>query len=321
MPRYSRGGGFHGMELIDGATIYPLIDENGRQPLAPNPAYQQILKGVVKGDYTAEELFYLVRKAQVNTPYGYSPVEQIAVSAQTDIERIKYQLAYFTMGSVPDAYMTAPEKITPEMIKAFETHLNSMLAGNERDRRQMPIMPFGMDIKQLKEPELKSDFDNWMWRKIALAFSLSPTALDSQTNRATAISEVARAEDEGVKPIMQWVKRLIDRIIRECYGRDDVEFTFRDKRELDAKTASEILTSEVKSGLTTINEARKEKGREPVEGGDVLMLATASGYVPIDGSRPLNAPELPLPDMIDVTEIETAEKIQKKKPNFLWQAV
>jgi hypothetical protein len=45
-PRYSRAGGLYSLDVIDGATIKPLIGEDGRAPDAPDPAYQQILQGV-----------------------------------------------------------------------------------------------------------------------------------------------------------------------------------------------------------------------------------------------------------------------------------
>ena len=44
-PRYARGGSLYSLDVIDGATIKPLIGEDGRAPEPPDPAYQQILKG------------------------------------------------------------------------------------------------------------------------------------------------------------------------------------------------------------------------------------------------------------------------------------
>src|SRR2546430_5947645 len=42
-PRYTFGGDLWSLEIIDGSTIKPLLDERGGRPLAPFPAYQQIL--------------------------------------------------------------------------------------------------------------------------------------------------------------------------------------------------------------------------------------------------------------------------------------
>ena len=57
-PRYNRGGSLYALDIIDGATIKPLIGEDGRAPEPPDPAYQQILKGIPAADFSAEELLY-----------------------------------------------------------------------------------------------------------------------------------------------------------------------------------------------------------------------------------------------------------------------
>ena len=41
-PRLTRSGALYRLD-IDGATIKPLIGEDGRAPEAPDPAYQQVL--------------------------------------------------------------------------------------------------------------------------------------------------------------------------------------------------------------------------------------------------------------------------------------
>lgn len=282
--RKTKGGGLFALEPVDGSTIFPLIDQNGRQPLPPDPAFQQVLKGQAKADYTADELIYYVRKSQVNTPYGYSVVEQVIDTANTDIERLKYTLAYFTEGTAPDAYITAPDGMVVDKVMAYEKHLNSLLAGNAAGRRQMPVLVYGMEVKSLKQVELKNDFDEWLARKICFAFSLPPTAFVKQLNRSTAQSDQKRAQDEGMFPVLLYVKRLIDRVIREDFGADDLEFHWNDDEEKDPKTQADIDAELVKAGIMTINEVRDARGLDDVEGGDEPMLATGSGYVPLPGS-------------------------------------
>src|SRR5208282_2999867 len=74
-PRYNRGGSLYALDIIDGATIKPLIGEDGRAPEPPDPAYQQILKGVPAADFSADELLYLPRNVRSHRLYGMSPVE------------------------------------------------------------------------------------------------------------------------------------------------------------------------------------------------------------------------------------------------------
>ncbi|HZZ63844.1 MAG TPA: hypothetical protein VFE63_22215 [Roseiarcus sp.] len=58
---------------IDGATIKPLIGEDGRAPEPPDPAYQRVLHGVPAADFSAGELLYLPRNVRAHKLYGMSP--------------------------------------------------------------------------------------------------------------------------------------------------------------------------------------------------------------------------------------------------------
>ena len=60
-PRFARDGALYSLDVIDGATITPLIGEDGRSPDPPDPAYQQILHGVPAADFSSDELLYLPR--------------------------------------------------------------------------------------------------------------------------------------------------------------------------------------------------------------------------------------------------------------------
>ena len=277
----NKGGSLYALELVSGDTIFPLIDGEGRTPQPPSPAYEQVLKGVPKNVYTSDELIYAIRKAQINTPYGWPVVEQIIQAARTDIERTKYQLSYFTDGSVPDAYITAPDGMTPDKVKAFEENLNALLAGNWQGRHQMPVLLHGMEVKQLKEPPLMTEFDEWFWRKIAFAFSLPPTPLVKMNNRATAQNQKESATEEGLMPFMRHVKRLMDKFVREDFDAPDLEFVWDDEEERDPLVSMQIDTGYVDKGIKSLNEVRNGLGLPPVKGGELPMLATPNGFVPL----------------------------------------
>jgi hypothetical protein len=55
------GGAPFAFEIIDGATIKRILNADGRTPLAPEPAYQQIIKGLPAVDYHRDELLYKPR--------------------------------------------------------------------------------------------------------------------------------------------------------------------------------------------------------------------------------------------------------------------
>lgn len=310
----NRGGGIYSIELIDGSTIFPLIDETGRRPMPPNPAFQQILKGVPKVDYTSDEMVYMARNAKVNSVYGYSPVEQVIISGKTDIERMQSQLYYFTQGSLPDSYITAPDNMSADKIKTFHDMFNMELQGNIIQRRQVAVLPAGMEIKPTKEPELKTEFDEWLIRKICYAFSLPPTPFVKQMNRAQAESEKQRAIEEGLSPLMQWIARLVNQFIVRDFQSPDLEFIWEEDRDIDPDVAANIDTRLVETGIASVNEVRTQRGMEPVEGGDVLRVKTASGYIPIDqNAYEIGAEEEGLNVQEEEQSVEEVAKVAKKK--------
>ena len=275
----------YAFEILDGGMIKPLIDANGRRPLPPDPAFQQVIKGAPRVDYTTDELLYAPRTTLADNPvYGYSLVEQTLITAQTSIQRSKYQLAYFTEGSVPDAYAALPEGMTMDQIKAFEDRFNGILRGNAVQRRQMPFVPAGTKFESMKQPPLKDEFDEWIARIICFSFGLSPSAFIKQINRATAGSEKERAQEEGQAPKLQFIKWIMDSLISD-FGEDYADnFEFSWKENANADKAEQATTDDknVRNGTATINEVRASRGQDPVEGGDKPMFATANGYVTIE---------------------------------------
>src|SRR5665213_1361791 len=252
----TRGNKLWALELIDGATLFPLVDGNGRTPSAPDPAYQQILKGVPKSNYTTAELIYAPYSKRIYTPYGYPVVEQAMNAAQTEIERMKSQLAYFTDGSYPDKYLVAPDGMKPEQVLAWEKRVNAIMSGNLGARRQVPFMVHGTEIKELKSPALKDDFDEWLARKICFAFSIPPTPFIKANNRATAGSEKDRALEEGLAPLQLFFKGVINDIIQNDFGFNDIEFSWNDTQDVDPAVQATVDASDIKSAIRSLNAVR-----------------------------------------------------------------
>lgn len=275
----------YSFELFDAAKIKVLIDADGRRPLAPNPAYQQIIKGSPRVDYTTDEMLYVSRNMTTDYPVrGVSPVEEAITTARTIIERQKSQLMFFTEGTLPDSYAEMPEGMTTDAIRAFEDRFNALLAGNTVMRRQTPFLPAGAKIVPLKQTDLKNDADEWFARIVCFSLGIPPTAFIRQMNRSTSETDKERAQEEGQLPKMQYVKIVMDQLIAD-FGpeyEENFEFSWREGANLDPKEQADVITEYVKSGVKTINEGRADLGLDPIQGGDAPMAFTQTGYVPLD---------------------------------------
>jgi SPP1 gp7 family putative phage head morphogenesis protein len=282
-PRRTVGGDMWGLELLDGATIKVLIDADGRRPMAPSPAYQQVIKGIPAVDYTADELLYLPRNVRVWKFYGFPPVEQILLTVNIALRRQMHQLQYYTEGNVPEALIGVPETWTPQQIKEFQDIWDALLAGNTGQRRHAKFVPatISKSYVQTKEEALKSEFDEWLARVVCYAFNLPPTPFIKQMNRATAETSQEAATEEGLAPLQEWVKDAVDLVITKVCGWTDLQFIWADERELDPKTQAEIQDLELRNCSKTINQVRAERGEDPVEGGDEPLVYTATGIMPL----------------------------------------
>lgn len=106
----SQAGTPYAINVLDGASIKPLIDDAGRTPDFPNPGYQQMIKGLPMINLHERELLYRPMRGRTDMPvFGYSPVEQAAQLILTGIRRDLYQTNFFAEGSMPELIITVPE--------------------------------------------------------------------------------------------------------------------------------------------------------------------------------------------------------------------
>lgn len=261
--RRTKGGALYALEPIDGATIKRILDPTGRTPLE-GPAYQQIIKGVPVCNYTRTELLWMPRNPRTHRAFGFSPVEQVVTTVNIALRRQLHQLSYYTDGNTPDLIFSVPKEWNPDQIRKFQDNWDSMLKGNNRQRRTAKFVPEGVTPIDTKAQALKDEMDEWLARIICFAFSISPTALVKQTNRAVAESVQKAALSEGLAPVMMWVKALMDRILRDCFDAPDLEFVWSDEASMEPLVQSQVDAADITSGVRTVNECREDRGLEPL---------------------------------------------------------
>jgi|SRR5580765_378213 len=301
-------------EVLDGATIFPLIDDAGRRPdstvqisedginyLKRQPAFQQVIKGLPMVDLDESELMYIPMRPRPDLPlFGYPPTEQILVEASEAVRKTFYQLEFWAEGTIPDLIVTVPDTWSPRQIAMYQAHMDAMLSGNLKLKSKVRFLPGGMkpfDIKNSSGESLWSQRDETLIRLACYAYSVSPAPFIKMLNRSVAQNAQQMAEQEGLFPLMSfWKDDVMDSIIQERFGYDDVEFTFLPKPEPDAEKQSKIHDMKIKNGEMTINEARDEIGLEPVAGGDEHLIYIGNVIIPlIDAAQGKALPQMANP--------------------------
>ena len=291
----SLDGTLIGLHPLDGATIKRVIDDWGRTPqpyydetgqLIVMPAFQQVLKGFPAVDYMADDIIYAPRNMRTNKVYGFSPVEQIIVTVNIALRRQLFTLKYYTEGNIPEALIGVPDAWTPDQIKQFQDYWDLYFTGDLSARRHAKFVPGGVakTFIQTKEPELKNVFDEWLAKICCYAFSVSPQWATSQVNRATATVAKEQAEEEGLVPILNWITRLLTKIIRDDLREPDIECVVSDDEQIDPETEFTIVSGLVDRAIITRNQALERLGMDQDDDtpeANMLGFTTASGFVPL----------------------------------------
>lgn len=259
--RRARGGQLFALELVDPATIKRVLDDTGRTPIAPDPAFQQVLKGIPATNYTTDEMFYFARNYRTNKVYGFSPVEQVIMTVNIALRRQLHQLNYFTEGNVPEALAGVPDTWSLDQIQKFQKYWDTLIEGDLAAKRHLKFIPLdATKVSFTKQPELKDLFDEWLARIICFCFSLPPTALVKETNRSTSEQTADTAKEEGTMPWLNFLQITMTQIIKRHIGVEGAEFRWVQRQSTKPRDQAEVDKIYIDAGVYDENEVRARMG-------------------------------------------------------------
>jgi len=317
-PHPDMKGDLHSLEILDGSTIKPLLDDRGMRPQQPFPAYQQILYGFPRGEflannedtgqdgnYNADELIYLVRNRRTFTPYGYSAVERALPLADIYLRRQQWLRAEFTDGVMPDLMFLANEVFgsNPDLLRAWENVFNDDLAGQTEQRKRARIIPDGLVPHEMSghSEKFAPHLDEYLIKGICGHFGVMPSEIGFTPSSGLGGAGHQKGEAEsggqiGLDPLIAWLEHMLSDISYKYLGMPrELCFQFDGGRASDTESAAKRRDTELKNGTRSINEARAELGLPLLDApeADSPMLVTAGGlfFVTPDGLENASAPQ------------------------------
>jgi SPP1 gp7 family putative phage head morphogenesis protein len=272
-PRMTRGGDLFALEILDGSTIKPLLDHRGGRPMPPAPAYQQILYGfprgeftaseqaLVDGEYAADQLVYRPRVRRSFTPYGLSNTEQALLAGALYAKRQQWLADEYDQGTTPRTWMKTDSDYTPDMLRSYEAVLNDEIQGDNAERMRAKLLNRGFDPVAMKQFEemYKPDFDEYLVRVLCLHFDVMPTELGFPPRHGLGGKGHQEGEEnttyrKAIKPLLGWVVSILNNLSTTYLAMPaDLTFTFQGLEVQDALDEAKARDLDIRNGSVTLN--------------------------------------------------------------------
>jgi len=266
--RRTRSGHLYALEVVDGTTIKPIIDERGR-----TVGYQQVMWGETVSNFsrayadapdeqiflTPQDLIYRPRYGRSFTPYGFPPTEWIIIRVNTALRKQTMDFAHFTDGNIPAMLASPPDGLMdPQQLREFEELFNADLAGVDRARAKIKFMPFNANLQPLSPFNYSTEIDEWMMKVTCAAFGVPPAELGftADINRATALAQESVTYRRGIEGMAQWLKTMFDRIIHDDFGSPDLEWQWNFGKTDDRMLLAQLDQLYTGMGVLTPDEVR-----------------------------------------------------------------
>lgn len=305
------------LNLISGPTIRPLYGIHGEFPRPPAPAYQQYLYGVPRSDFTqlitdrdieeaglkggewtqfrGDQLIYLPMVPRRWTPYGFPPVERALIPIMSGLQKQGYALDFFREGTVPAVYISPGDtSMTPNQIRELQDALNAF-AGDPAWHHKIIVLPPGSKVMPQRNAELADQFDEIVMNQVCMAFDVMPMELGiapkvSTTQSPGAANQMSKmtsstAQRKATKPMLIFVCDIMNSILQNVCGQDDMRFMFEGiEEEEDEERITSLTVEQIKNGLLSVDEGRDRLHLPPwglPETSGPIYLSPA-GPVPFD---------------------------------------
>jgi hypothetical protein len=353
-PQKSVGGDLKGLQILDGSTIKPLIDDRGMRPTPPYPAFQQILFGFPRsefsapdegveadGEFSSDEMSFMIRNRRSNSVYGFSEVERALPIADIYLRRQQWLRAEYTDGVIPELLLKSDGSFTPDQLRAYENVLNDYLAGQTEQRKRANILPGGLDPISMDGygEKFKSTLDDFLVTAICGHFGVQPSEIGMAQSAGLGggaglqNGQASSSEVIGLVPLANWIGKMISQLSYVYLGMPrELEFKFMPSARNDEEGMARTIDVAVKNGTMTRNEARAKQGLPLLDApeADLPIIETAAGTFVItnEGLEPLAPAEEPTEEAVtaegdtdqattvdDGSPVENPERITDDTPD------
>lgn len=207
------------------------------------------------------------------SPLGYAR-KSLGIAIASDDRASKLAAS----GGKTNGMLTIDKVLTPEQREAVRKNFKGLTEGSQE---QLFVLEAGMDFHRTSlSPQDMQLLETRKFQTEDIArFMGVPSVLINDTSGTTSWGSGIQQIMEGfyklnLRPYLERIESSIKKNLMGVnqWEQYDIEFDFDALLRADMKTRAEARRAEINAGTLTPNEARREEGRPPMEGGDKIYL-------------------------------------------------
>ena len=302
-------------ELTGNAYLHPVLDPATKQPVElwtmPSqfveivPGKETFVEAYLYGAsreqrkiFAPDEVIHFKRPNPADLYYGIGKVEAAWGAVQMNAAVHEMDLSFFENKARPDYLMSIKGDASPDEIERLEAQIDEKLRGARRTGRFLTSTA-DIDIKPLSFPPKELGGRTDIVEEIAAIFGVPVSMLRANDpNLASAQTGYSMWRESTVLPMLRMDEETLNQSLLPLFGIEGDAFLSYDNPVVeDRRLELEERRTAVSGGWMTINEARLEEGREPIDD-PFADRALVNG-------QPLGGPAAAPPALPAPTDIQT----------------
>ena len=262
--------------------------------------YEYTIEGV-RYDLLADDVAHIKLPNPHDDVYGLSPLQVASKYVNLDTATVTFLRAYFANAGVPAGILKVNRRLNSQAeADSARAKWRSSFSGN-KGWHGIAVLDEDATYQQVA-PNIKDMDTSTMTRvtetRICAVFGVPPILLGLEAGlEASTYSNYEQARsafwDETISPLVRRIEKFLQRALEvsEREPGNEVEADFSDvpAYEDDHDAESARIVAQYGAGIITLNEARAELGREPLEHGDMRRLPVNITEIMPDGTAMLQA--------------------------------
>lgn len=205
---------------------------------------------------------------------GQGSVTALATSLATDFYSMSYNKNFFKQGGVLSLVATTDQKLSDKAFERLKAQIQETYAGVEK-MHKIGVFEEGLKVEDASTGPKDAQFIEGRKinrEEILAAFRVPPGLVGVLEYSSYQNMRIQEREfwDKCIKPKLRKIEHKLDILAHYFSPSYDVEFDLKGVEALqeDRELKSRIDVQEIRTGIKTVNEIRRERGLEPVEWGD-----------------------------------------------------